>query len=398
MDDSDAPGAAPAPFSRDRLTGLTYSLAAVFGYAFASLGPAMPLLREDLGMNRTLGGLHFTLLALGATASGFFSDRVTARWGRRATFWVGGGMAAAGVALVGLGRHPGVSLAGAALIGGPGSAMLVAIQSTLADKHAAHRAIAITEANTATAVGTIVPPLVIGGFVAAGIGWRPALAIPVLAWTALILARSGEQFPRPIPSPEDTDEPRTRRRPLPGAYWWYWAALIPSVGSEWCMGGWGAGYLVDIAGTSEGVASASMTAFFGAMVAGRLVGARLARRHSPAVILYGSAAIAAAGFMVFWAGTTPPVIVPGLFITGFGIAAFFPMLLTLGIETVPTRPDTAAARTSIAAGLSVMVAPLALGAIADASGIRPAYGVVPGMFAAVALLTLLGRRAARRTA
>ena len=38
---------------RDRVTLLTYGMAIAFGFAVAALGPAMPLLREDLGISRT---------------------------------------------------------------------------------------------------------------------------------------------------------------------------------------------------------------------------------------------------------------------------------------------------------------------------------------------------------
>jgi predicted MFS family arabinose efflux permease len=370
---------------------LTYSLAAVFGYAIGALGPAMPLLRADLGISRTVGGLHFTLVALGSVAVGFVTDRLAHRWGRRALFWLGGASVASGTLLIGLGWHPAVTLGGAALVGGPGSAMLATIQSTLADRHPEHRAVVLTEANTATSFGTVVPAILIGVLVAAGAGWRPAMALPVLAWLVLYAARRRSPFPPPAP---------LRRRgesgALPGSYWLYWGALIPSVGAEWSVGAWGAGYLVDVAGTSEGFASGSMTAFFGAMVVGRLIGSRVARSAEPIVILITSLVIAAGGFAVFWAGTTPPVVVPGLFLTGLGISIVFPMLLSLALGSARERSDTASARVSIAAGSAVVVAPITLGWVADHAGIRAAFGTVPGLLVAVAVLALAGCRATRR--
>ncbi|NNL68890.1 MAG: hypothetical protein HKO70_02895, partial [Acidimicrobiia bacterium] len=78
------------PFERDPFTILTYGMAVAFGFALAALGPAMPLIREDLEMSRTLGGLHFTALAAGSVLAGFSSERLTARWGRRLVFWAGG--------------------------------------------------------------------------------------------------------------------------------------------------------------------------------------------------------------------------------------------------------------------------------------------------------------------
>ena len=376
-------------FTRDRLTLLAYGMAATFGYTVGSFGPAMPLLREDLGISRTLGGLHFTALAAGAVVVGFIVDRLVARWGRRRVFWTGGSFVAIGALAVGAGPHPAVTLLGAAMVGGPGTAMLATVQASLSDRHEFHRAVALTEGNTATSVGTVLPALAIGALVGSGTGWRPAFALPLAAWLLLFGLRRDEPFP-----PANPAQPRgVRRRPLPGAYWLFWAAIIPAVGAEWSLGAWGAGYLVDVSGVSEGAASFLMTSFFGAMVAGRVAGARLARRGRPFGLLLGAAALGLGGVCLLWASTWAGPVVAGLFVAGLGISMLFPMLLSLAVETAPERSDTATARVSIAAGSSVLVTPLVLGTIADQAGIRIAFGVVPGLCVAVAAMAALGRRA-----
>ena len=65
----------PEGFTRDRMTILAYGMAMAFGYGVAAMGPAMPLMREDLDISRTVGGLHFTALATGAVIAGFVADR-----------------------------------------------------------------------------------------------------------------------------------------------------------------------------------------------------------------------------------------------------------------------------------------------------------------------------------
>ena len=100
------------PFVRDPFTLLTYGMAVAFGLGLAALGPAMPLMREDLDISRTLGGLHFTALAAGSVLAGFASERLTSRWGRRLVFWAGGTGVAAGALIVGVGWHPAVTLSG----------------------------------------------------------------------------------------------------------------------------------------------------------------------------------------------------------------------------------------------------------------------------------------------
>jgi MFS family permease len=363
-------------------------MALTFGYAVAALGPAMPLLREDLGISRTVGGLHFTVLAAGSVLTGLVVGRIVPVWGRRRLFWTGGAGVAAGSLLIGAGWHPTITMAGCLVVGASGSATVITVQASLSDRHSSHRPVALTEANMSMSVGTVIPALVIGASVAVGAGWRPAFVAPAALWITLLLLLRSEVFP----AAAATGQPG-HRRALPGAYWWFWAAFIPAVGAEWSVGAWGADYLVSVAGTKEGAASFLMSGFFGAMVLGRFLGGRVARRTKPFPLLLGTTTLGLGGAFLLWGSGSRPLVVCGLFVTGLGISMLFPMLLSLAIGIVSDRPDVAAARISIAAGGSVIVAPLTLGALADQIGIRGAFGLVPGLLVFVVLFAALGRRA-----
>jgi fucose permease len=381
-----APGSSP-PFQRDAFTLLTYGMAVAFGFALAALGPAMPLLRKDLDINRTIGGLHFTALAAGSVMAGFASERLTSHWGRRLVFWAGGTGVAAGALIICGGWHPAFTLSGSLIIGTCGALMLTTGQAALSDHHAFNRPVALTEVNTAMSTGAVIPPLVIGGLVAVGAGWRPAFLAPLGIWIVLLAARRREPFPAPVPSSSPAGQ-----RGLPRAYWVYWAALIPAVGAEWSIAAWGAGFLVDVAGAGEARAALLMTVFFGAMVAGRLVGARLARNVEPSGLLLTSTGVAITGALLLLTATSAPPAVLGLLISGLGLSMLFPMLLTLAMGTAPGHADAASARAFIAGGSAVLVAPLTLGAVADQAGIRAAFGLVPALLVLLALLAAIGRQ------
>lgn len=381
----DPPAGLPR-YARDRLTWLVLTMTAVFGFAVGALGPAMPLMRDDLDMSRTVGGLHFTLVAVGGVVLGFFADRVTRRLGRRALLWAAGGGVAVGALAIGVAPAPFVSLFGAAVAGAFGAALLVTGQSTMSDIHAAHRGVALTEANTAMSVGILAPAMVIAGFVAIGVGWRAAFAVPMVGFVLLVATRRSEPFP-------DFGVAGFARGRLPGEYWWFWAAMVPAVAAEWAVGAWGAGYLVDVGGASEGLASLLLTSFFATMIVGRIFTARLAGALAPLPLLLGASALGLAGVLTFWLSEAIAVIVAGFLVAGLGISAMFPMLLTLAVDTASARAETAAARASIAAGLAVLVSPVTLGFIADQSSLRSAFAVVPGLFLVIAVLAAAGNRA-----
>jgi fucose permease len=71
----------------------------------------------------------------------------------------------------------------------------------------------------------------------------------------------------------------------------------------------------------------------------------------------------------------------GLFLTGLGIANLYPITLSLALGLAPGRSDTASARATLAVGTAIMLAPLALGALADALGLQAAHAVVPALLA-----------------
>ena len=380
----------PDAFSRDRLTFLTDGMFVAVGFAVAAMGPAMPLFRQDLEISRTVGGLHFTAMASGSVLTGLVIGRAVGARGRRGVFWLGGAGVATGCVLLAAGWHPAITLSGCFVIGAFGSAVLIVSQAALSDRHQSHRPVALTEANTAMSIGTVAPALLIGALTAIGAGWRPALVVPVAIWLALVLVMRSEVFPSPVTA----DEPG-HRWALPGSYWLFWAAFIPAVGAEWSVGAWGADYLVDVAGTTEGAASLLMSAFFGAMVLGRLVGGRVARSLSPFPLLLSAATLGLSGVLLFWGSESLPLVVAGLFVSGLGISMLFPMLLSLAIGIAPDHADMAAARVSIAAGGSVIVAPLTLGALADQVGIRPAFAMVPVLVVFVVVFAALGHRVTR---
>jgi predicted MFS family arabinose efflux permease len=417
----------PGRFHRDRVTWLAYGALCLFAYFEVSPGPVMPYLREELGLDYTTAGLYLVAFPAGALLTGLLAGRVERRLGRRRMLWTGLLGAAAGAVALTLGRQVAATLAATAVMGLFAGLVLVAVQAVLADHHGERRAVAFGESNTLASLVYTLTPLSIAGAVAAGLGWRAALAAAALATVALWLARRHVPIPEsqaasaaspadPAASPADlvaspadlvagrADPAAGRADPvagpapgrLPVGFWLVCAVLACGVAAEWCIGFWGAPFLHDVIGLPTGTAVAVMSVYYVAMTAGRAAGSVVARRQPARRLLWVALGTTAAGVAVFWTAGGPVLAVAGLLVAGLGVANLYPLSLAVGMEAAPGRSGLASARFTVAGAVAALVGPLGIGRLADAGGIRAALTVVPALIlvaaAALAAVALERRR------
>jgi fucose permease len=378
-------------FVRHPLTWATYALVGYFAYLETVLGPLMPFLRAEHGFSYTVASLHFSAFALGAMPVGFFGDRATGRWGRRAGLWGGGAGMAAGALLLMASPVTVGTVLGAFVMGTFGGLLLITTQAVLADKYGEWSAVAITESNAAASACAILASLAVGGFTALGLGWRAALIVPVAA-LALLAARFRKE-PLGRASIQASGKASST---LPMRFWVYFGVLFLGVSVEWCVAYWGADFLENGAGLSRSAAATALSVFFVAMLAGRLLGSRLAHRLPGGILLLVTFCVALAGFPVFWLSAAPALNLLGLFVVGLGVGSIYPLAISVGVAVAPGRTDTAAARLGLAGGGAILTAPFVLGAFADRVGIERAYGIVIPLLLTAVVLTLLAWRMGAR--
>ena len=358
-------------FRRDRRTWAAYLLLGLFAYLETALGPAMPFLRAELGIGYAVASLHFSAFAIGAIAIGLTGERWVRRIGRTQALWGGIGGMTAGVALVALSPNVIGTILGALGMGLIGTLSLMANQAVLSDLHGDRRAIALTESNVVATGTAIMAPLIIGGFAAAGLGWQIGLLV-TLPWAAVLWwVFRGVRFPERAPAAAAAASGR-----LPAVFWVLCLVLFLTSSVEWCMAYWGADFLASVAGLERALAATAMTLFFAAMTGGRLVGSRLAWRYPSVGLLLAAIAIALAGFLLFWLAPAPAMSLAGLFIAGLGIANFYPLTVLVATGAAPEFIDKATARLAVASGIAFLTVPLAVGALADAAGMRWGFGIV----------------------
>lgn len=369
------------------MTWFAYGLQACYAYLLNGLGPSMPSLRRELGLSYTVASLHFSAFAVGMIGAGLVGERVVARLGRPQAARLALAGMVCGLLLLVFGRHPAVTLLGVLTMSGLGSLLLVVITASLSDAHPGQRGVAITEANVAASLASTAGPLLIGVFEGLGWGWRPALGAVLLGVVPLGLARSRVPAAVPVPS-------GARFGRLPTAYWAGWLTIVCVVSIEFCLIYWAADFLQVDAGLSAADAAASVSVFLLAMLLGRIAGSRLAERVSGERLLVGSLVVTAVGFGLYWAMLPVVLRLAGLFVAGLGIAQLYPMTLSLAMAAAPLRADAAAARSSLASGAAILIAPLILGGLADQAGIRAAHGIVVVLLIAAYLVSRLASRLA----
>jgi len=108
--------------------------------------------------------------------------------------------------------------------------------------------------------------------------------------------------------------------------------------------------------------------------------------------------VAAAGFAVLWPATGPAQSLAGLTLLGIGIGNLFPMGLSVTVALAPDRVVTASGRAVGVTAFAVLLAPLTVGALADATSLTAALAVVPTALVLAGVGLALVRRTRTRAA
>jgi fucose permease len=380
-------------FRRDRLTWTAYAMLAWFAYLQAAPGLVIANLREELDLSYATGGLHIAAFAAGSMVAGVLAARLERTLGRAGLLWSAALVMGTGAIGLAAGGRAEATVGAVLVMGAGGGLVLATVQATLADHHGGHRTVALAEANVAASIAYVVLIAVLSLTAALHAGWRSALlaslAVPALAWWR------NRRLAIDARPPSDAAHGR-----LPGVFWIAAAMLFCTTAAEWCVAAWGATFVADATAVSADAAVALMAGYFGGVLAGRTLGSRLARRHDPARLLALALAVTAGGFAILWPAAAPAQALIGLSLLGIGLGNLFPMGLSVTVALAPDRVAVASGRAVATTSCAVLLAPLAVGTLADSTSLTAALGVVPVAlaFAAVGLVAVHRARRAPRTA
>ncbi|MFE3092925.1 MFS transporter [Streptomyces sp. NPDC059248] len=141
---------------------------------------------------------------------------------------------------------------------------------------------------------------------------------------------------------------------------------------------WSAVYLRDVLGTSPGLAAASTTAFALTMAVARLAGDRIVDRFGPVRTVRTGGVVATAGGLLVVLASQPATALTGFALIGLGVAIVVPIAFAAAGRSGP-RPAQAIAGVATITYTSSLIAPSAIGGIADLTSLVTSFGLVTAL-------------------
>lgn len=359
------------------------------GFLTGSWAPQIPALLTRLEISRFTLGLLILLFGLGAVAAMTWCGHLISRHGsRNAVRWFG---CSAGFGLLLVALAPNVPTAAVAmfLFGGVIGAMDVAMNANaVAVERKLARAI-ISSSHGFWSLGGFAGGAV-GGFAIQHYGHLAhAAAAGTLAFAAVLLAM------RHLVG-EDVAASRGHVRfTLPRNPIIYLLGLISlfSMIPEGAVLDWSALYLRQELGADLATAGFAFAAFSGTMALMRFLGDVVRNRFGAVKTLRVSALVAAAGMLVASFSPGPWLAILAFAFSGLGIANMVPIAFSAAGNQDGVPSGTGVSVVTTMGYCGILVAPSAIGFIAEHIGFGPVFVGVAGLLVVTSLMAGLARRA-----
>ncbi|MFJ6521903.1 MFS transporter [Streptomyces filamentosus] len=367
--------AAETVLSSERLRRARFAVAAVFcvhGAVTGSFATRIPWIQEHAGVSAGQLGLALAFPALGASLAMPLAGRISHRFGARTA--LRGLLALWTLSLTLPSLAPNIwGLCAALFVYGATAGMSDVAMNALGveTENRLGRSI-MSSLHGMWSVGALIGSA--AGTVAAHLGGDARIHHLVAALVLTVLGLVCCQgVLDPAPAEEEEAPPRFALPPKS-------ALVIGAIGfcavfAEGASLDWSAVYLRDELGSSAGLAAASTTAFALTMAVARLIGDRVVDRFGAVrTVRVGGAAATLGGVLVVLAPHAA-VAMAGFGLIGLGVAVVVPLAFAAAARSGP-NPSQAIAGVATITYTSGLIAPSAIGGIADATSLVFSFGLV----------------------
>jgi MFS family permease len=358
-------------------------------------GARLPAIKESLHLSDGRLGLALFAMPAGSVLTLPVSGRIADRFGLARMLRVAGALNPAALVLLGLAPSTGslaVLMAALAVYGALFGLLDVSMNACAARLELGYGRPVMSSLHAGFSIAGLAGAGIGGISAWLGIGLLPTFAATAAALIVLGLVLCPRVLLPAVPAaPEPAgDAPRRTMRQLTTVIWILGLLALCGQVGEGSAGDWSAVYLHVNLGTAPGVAAVALGAFSVTMAAGRVAGDRLAVRFGPVRLVRASGLVAGLGLTAgLLAGSVPglrPVgpaaAIAGFALLGAGLAGIFPQIVTVAARLDPGQAGRNIGRIAAVSYTGLLSGPVAIGAIASATGLRNAL-LVP---AALALL------------
>ncbi|CCV11028.1 MFS transporter [Mesorhizobium sp. STM 4661] len=372
-----------------------WAVAAIFlanGFLTGSWAPQIPVFLTRLDISKFTLGLLILLFGAGAVVAMTWCGHLISRHGSRTVLrWFGlcGSFGLLAVALA-----PNVPLAAIAMFifGGSIGGMDVAMNANaVVVERRLSRAI-MSSSHGFWSLGGFAGGA-LGGFAIQNYGHLAhATVVTALAFVAVAAAvRYLIAEDKPSPGPVAGH----RKFTLPGNPLVYLIGLMAllTMISEGAVLDWAALYLQQELGADLAIAGLAYAAFSGIMAVMRFFGDGVRNRFGAVMTLRISALAAAAGMLVAGLAPSPYIAIAAFAFCGLGIANMVPILFSAGGNQEGMSSGTGMSVVTTMGYSGILVAPSAIGFVAEHSSFGPIFVALSGLLVIVLLMAGLAHRA-----
>ncbi|MFI7703386.1 MFS transporter [Nonomuraea sp. NPDC049480] len=357
---------------------LTFVLA---GLMVGTMTVRIPALTDKLGLSESAVGAILLVWGLGALVTMQSMRRVMARAGSRAVLRVGGPLTAIGLLAVGLAPDLPLLMAAVALFGMAFGTVDVAMNAQGSTVEQAYGRPLMNGMHAGWCVGAISAGAL--GSVAIALGLSFTANVALIGLVALpVMVVLGRTY---LPEAPVVETAATARRRLPPIVYLLGAIMFFAFMVEGTVADWNGLYLRDELGAPEALAVLGYPVFEAGMLVARLTGDRLRTRFGVRGMLTVSGLATGGFFAIVLLAPAAMVAVSAMFFVGLGVATISPLTLSLA-GTATDTPGPAIAQAGAMGYAGLLLGPVAIGFLSDATSLRTALGigVVLGLLIALA--------------
>jgi fucose permease len=366
----------------------------VFGIVLAILGAlfGLPEMRDRLGIDLARQGDIFLLLFFGVFLSTIFVGPMIDSFGNKLVLTLSAALVAVALVVFSTADAFLPAVAAALLLGIGGGGLNTSTNALVADIYPDKRGAMLNIVGTFFGVGALFIPLLSASVT--GVFTIRHLFLIAAALAALCtIAFLPLAFPPPTEPLGLSLLSSIRAAKTPGVLLFGFLLFFQS-GNESSIGGWTSTYAGSI-GASPRIATWVLTAYWAALIAGRLSAARLLARITKPRLVLASAIGSAIGCSVLWASTSVALMTVGAVIVGFSFAAVYPTTLAMAADRYQRLAGTTFGFLFAVGLIGGMTFPWGIGHISQHYGIRS--GMVIPLLGSIAISILVTLIAARET-